>query len=158
LEEDQMTARELSIEGGRKGLTSIAFDGGTTQASDGTHEGLDLAQKGATQLHEYLVGDRSRFDLPIDLESIPGLTPYRRSVLEALLRIPSGETVSYGELAAVVGSRSARAVGQAVGWNPLPILIPCHRVIAADGGLGGYSGGLDRKELLLAVEGIRIES
>jgi methylated-DNA-[protein]-cysteine S-methyltransferase len=153
-----MTARELSIEAGRKGLTRIAFDGGSTQSSDGTDEGLDLARKGAAQLREYLSGDRNRFDLPIDLESIPGLTPFRRSVLEALLRIPYGETVSYGELAEVVGSRSARAVGQAVGWNPLPILIPCHRVIAAGGGMGGYSGGVDRKELLLAVEGIRIAS
>jgi len=153
-----MTARDLSIEAGRKGLTRIAFDGGATQASDGTHEGLDLARKGATQLHEYLAGERSRFDLPIDLDSIPGLTPFRRSVLKALLRIPYGATVSYGEIAAQVGSRSARAVGQAVGWNPLPILIPCHRVIAANGGVGGYSGGLHRKELLLAIEGIRIES
>jgi methylated-DNA-[protein]-cysteine S-methyltransferase len=153
-----MKTHELSVEAGRNGLTRISFGSRGAKASDGTREGLDLARKGAAQLREYLAGERTRFDLSIDLDSIPGLTPFRRSVLEALLRIPYGETVSYGDLAAEVGSRSARAVGQAVGWNPLPILIPCHRVIAADGGMGGYSGGLDRKEQFLSVEGVLISS
>lgn len=150
----ELAVLELSVEAGRKGLTAISFGGGLLRSSDGTTEGLAHAREGANQLREYLAGERRSFDLPIELESLPGITPFRRSVLEALLRIPYGSTTSYGELAAEVGSGSARAVGQAVGWNPLPVLIPCHRVLAADGGLGGYSGGLDRKERLLEVEGI----
>lgn len=151
-----MTIEELTIRAGRKGITGISFDAAPGGATDGSTEALVHAQRGSAQLREYLSGDRTDFDLTIDLDSVPGLTPFRRAVLQALREIPYGETVSYSEVAATVGSRSARAVGQAVGWNPFPVLIPCHRVIAADGGLGGYSGGLHRKVDLLTVEGIRI--
>ncbi|MFA5111591.1 MAG: methylated-DNA--[protein]-cysteine S-methyltransferase [Desulfobaccales bacterium] len=84
----------------------------------------------------------------------PQGTPFQLRVWQELRRIPRGKTISYGELARRVGNpRGSRAVGQANGTNPLPLIIPCHRVIAADGGLGGYSSGLDRKRWLLKHEG-----
>jgi methylated-DNA-[protein]-cysteine S-methyltransferase len=96
-----------------------------------------LLREAARQLQDYFDGTRSAFDLPL---SPPG-TPFRRQVWDALCRIPPGETRSYQQIAQEIGCRSARAVGQANGANPIPILIPCHRVVAANGLLGGYSGG-----------------
>jgi len=91
--------------------------------------------------------------------SIPALdlvgTPFQTRVWAALLQIPRGELRSYGDLAEELGCGSPRAVGQAVGANPLPILVPCHRVVTSDGRLGGYSGGLDRKVRLLDIEGFQ---
>ncbi len=85
-----------------------------------------------------------------------GLSPFRQAVLEETMRIPFGETRSYGWLARHVGHpRAARAVGRVMATNPLPIVVPCHRVLAADGSLGGYSGGLPLKETLLKAEGTR---
>jgi len=102
------------------------------------------------QLEEYFQGERRRFDLPFDLHG----TEFQRRVWKALARVPFGATLSYGDLARKAGSaRGYRAVGQAVGRNPLPILVPCHRVLAAGGGLGGFSGGLPLKKRLLAIEG-----
>ena len=102
-----------------------------------------------SQLTEYFAGTRTRFELPLAPEG----TPFQQRVWKALLDIPYGETISYGELAARLGSRSAsRAVGLANGSNPLPIVIPCHRVIGANGKLTGYGGGLPIKERLLALE------
>ena len=90
--------------------------------------------------------------LPLDVHA----TAFRRRVWEALRRIPAGETRSYGQIAEAVGApRAARAVGTACATNPVPIVVPCHRVVASNGGLGGYSGGLDRKRQLLAAEGPR---
>jgi len=101
------------------------------------------------QLGEYFAGSRRHFDL----ELAPVGTPFQRSVWFALADIPYAGTISYAELAARVGRPSAfRAVGQANGANPLPIVLPCHRVIASGGGLGGYSGGLDVKRQLLDLE------
>ena len=102
------------------------------------------------QLREYLDGSRTAFDLPLE----PAGTPFQRRVWDELVRIPFGETVAYGELARRVDCRSPRAVGQAVGRNPLLILIPCHRVLAANGRLGGFSSGLPVKEFLLNLEKI----
>lgn len=102
-----------------------------------------------TQLAEYFDGRRRQFDLPLAPEG----TPFQQSVWRALLDIPYGETISYGELATHIGRRSAsRAVGLANGSNPLPIVIPCHRVIGASGKLTGYGGGLAIKDQLLALE------
>jgi methylated-DNA-[protein]-cysteine S-methyltransferase len=103
----------------------------------------------AAQLSEYFAGERRAFDLPLAPEG----TPFQQRVWTALLDIPYGETISYGELASRIGRRSAsRAVGLANGSNPLPIVIPCHRVIGSNGKLTGYGGGLPLKERLLALE------
>jgi O-6-methylguanine DNA methyltransferase len=107
----------------------------------------------AAQLQEYFVGERSQFDLSLDLERA---TPFQKSVLRAARRIPRGVVWTYGQIAQAIGKpRASRAVGQALGRNPIPIVIPCHRVVAGDGSLGGYSGGggLDSKRLLLRLEG-----
>jgi len=101
------------------------------------------------QLHEYLTGSRRTFDLPLDLRG----TEFQRDVWNAIATIPYGLTVSYGEIAGQVGRpRAVRAVGQAVGANPVPIVIPCHRVIGRDGHLVGFGGGLPLKERLLSLE------
>jgi len=101
------------------------------------------------QLTDYFDGRRRRFDLPLAPEG----TAFQQRVWRALLDIPYGETISYGELASRIGQRSAsRAVGLANGSNPLPIVIPCHRVIGANGKLTGYGGGLPIKQQLLALE------
>ena len=96
----------------------------------------------------------SAFTVPLDLT---GLTPFRRRVLVALRRVPRGRTITYGELARRAGCPGgARAVGGAVGANPLPVIIPCHRVIAAGGRPGGFGLGLPLKRRLLALEGVRL--
>lgn len=103
------------------------------------------------ELREYVAGQRNRFDLPLDWVS---LKPFQRAVLETAKQIPFGETRSYGWIAKQIGKpRASRAVGQALRANPIPIILPCHRVISGDGGLGGYAGGLSLKRKLLALEG-----
>ena len=103
----------------------------------------------ARQLREYFAGKRAEFDLPL----APVGTVFQHSVWRQLQEIPYGETISYGELARRVGNpKASRAVGSANGANPLPIVIPCHRVIAGDGTLGGFGGGLPTKQTLLALE------
>ena len=102
------------------------------------------------QLDEYFAGDRRQFDLALGLASA---TPFQQAVWRELATIPYGTTLSYAQLAARLGrSGAVRAVGAAVGRNPLPIIVPCHRVIGADGGLTGYLGGLHRKRALLDTE------
>lgn len=92
--------------------------------------------------------------LPVDVDG----TPFQRRVWDTLRRIPRGEVRTYGDIAHAIGNpMSMRAVGAANGANPLPVVIPCHRVVAAGGKLGGYSGGLERKRWLLALEGVRVE-
>jgi O-6-methylguanine DNA methyltransferase len=105
------------------------------------------------QLREYFAGDRSRFHLPVDLSA---LTPFQRSVLEVACRIAPGQVWTYRRLAEELGRpECSRPVGQALARNPVPIIIPCHRVIASNGSLGGYSGGsgLKAKQWLLRLEG-----
>jgi methylated-DNA-[protein]-cysteine S-methyltransferase len=104
----------------------------------------------ATQLEEYFAGERTDFDVTMELDG----TAFQRSVWRELTRIPYGTTISYKELARRVGRPNGpRAVGQANGRNPIPIIVPCHRVVASDG-IGGYGGGLPMKRALLAVEGV----
>lgn len=104
------------------------------------------------QLREYFAGKRTDFDLPLAPEG----TDFQRKVWRKLQEIPYGETISYGELARRVGNpKASRAVGSANGKNRIPIVIPCHRVIAGDGSLGGFGGGLSTKEKLLALEATR---
>jgi methylated-DNA-[protein]-cysteine S-methyltransferase len=102
------------------------------------------------QLDEYFAGRRTRFELPLS----PHGTPFQRRVWAALAEIPFGRTISYLELARTLGDeRAVRAVGGANGKNPLPIVLPCHRVIGADGSLTGFGGGIERKRWLLEHEG-----
>jgi methylated-DNA-[protein]-cysteine S-methyltransferase len=105
----------------------------------------------AAQLGDYFAGERTAFDLPL----APRGTPFQLAVWAELTRIPYGKTVSYGEVAAALGKSpvASRAVGLANGRNPISIIVPCHRVIGADGSLTGYGWGLDRKEWLLRHEG-----
>ena len=101
------------------------------------------------QLQAYFSGARTDFDLDLELVG----TPFQRKVWQALLSIPYGETRTYGEIAAQIGSPTAyRAVGLANGHNPIGIIVPCHRVIGANGSLTGYGGGLDKKKVLLEME------
>lgn len=104
----------------------------------------------ARELDEYFRGRRRAFDLAVDLS---GLTPFQRRVLGATARVGYGELVTYATVAKRAGNvRASRATGAALGRNPIPIVVPCHRVVASDGSLGGYSGGLDAKRTLLALE------
>ncbi|MHB1539008.1 MAG: methylated-DNA--[protein]-cysteine S-methyltransferase [Solirubrobacteraceae bacterium] len=108
---------------------------------------LDAA---ARELDEFFARTRRRFDVPLDLRLASG---FRRKVVSLLSQIDYGQTCSYAELAAAAGSpRAMRAVGSACATNPLPLLLPCHRVLRSDGGLGGYGGGLEAKRMLLELE------
>lgn len=111
----------------------------------------DVLAAARMQLAEYFAGTRRDFDLPL----APRGTEFQRTVWWALAKIPYGTTISYAQLAAQVGKPSAmRAVGAANGRNPLPIVLPCHRVIGADGSLTGFGGGLPTKQFLLTLEGV----
>ena len=115
----------------------------------GSRRDDDVFAKVAMQLDEYFAGERTDFDVPMTLVG----TDFQRRVWAQLCAIPYGETISYGELARRVGNPNAsRAVGSANGRNPVAVIVPCHRVIAADGSLGGYGGGLDRNVVLLGLE------
>ena len=104
------------------------------------------------QLDDYFAGRRHGFDVPIDWRLVRG---FAGGVLRATARIPFGEVSTYRQVAAEAGSPNAyRAAGNALGSNPIPIVVPCHRVLHAGGGLGGYTGGLDRKRYLLQLEGV----
>ncbi len=117
-------------------------------AEDATVEPLAATVR---QLQEYFAGSRRMFDLPLSLQG----TVFQQRVWRVLTEIPYGETWSYGQLARRIGNPNAsRAVGLANGRNPISILVPCHRVIGADGSLTGYGGGMERKQWLLAHEGL----
>jgi methylated-DNA-[protein]-cysteine S-methyltransferase len=122
-----------------------------TPAQRGAPQESQLLREATRQISEYLGGERREFDLPLDLVRLP---PFQRRVLTALLQVPFGEVVSYGELATLSGYHgAARAVGGAMRGNPLPIVIPCHRVILSSGELGGFGGRPHLKRRLLAIEG-----
>jgi len=109
-----------------------------------------------TAVQDYLTGRLRTFDLPLDLSAV---TPFQLRVYQRLLRIPYGHIATYGEVARDIGGKAntARAVGRAVGANPINIVVPCHRVVAADGKLTGFGGGLPRKAALLRIEGIEVD-
>ncbi|MDY5147779.1 methylated-DNA--[protein]-cysteine S-methyltransferase [Actinotignum sanguinis] len=110
-----------------------------------------LAAEACAQLTEYFAGERTYFTLPTDLVLTRG--PFAARLQRTLGEIPYGQTRSYGQLAAMAGNpRAVRAVGSACARNPIPIVLPCHRVLAARGALGGYAGGLDMKKALLRLE------
>ena len=131
-------------------LVRLAFADGRAATAPGAVEDAARCAAVAMQLREYLEGARREFDLAL---APPG-TPFQRRVWEELTRIPYGATISYRELARRVGNPAAtRAVARANATNPIPIVVPCHRVIGSDGTLTGYGGGLERKRYLLALEG-----
>jgi methylated-DNA-[protein]-cysteine S-methyltransferase len=142
---------ELLLAGDAEGLTLIGFPKGSMRREPESawifnEKPLSEARR---QLREYFAGERREFDLPVKLRG----TDFQVSVLRALQEIPYGETVSYGEIARRIGRpRAVRAVGAANGRNPLPIVVPCHRVIGSTGDLTGFGGGLDTKEALLRLE------
>jgi methylated-DNA-[protein]-cysteine S-methyltransferase len=103
------------------------------------------------ELDQYFRGDRQSFDVPVDFRLTRGFT---QKILRITARIPFGSLLTYGQVATKAGSpRAYRAAGNALGSNPIPIVVPCHRVVHADGGLGGYTGGIERKQFLLRLEG-----
>ena len=138
----------LGLVATRDGLAGVHFHAHSFPA-DGSSPILETA---AEQLESYFAGERTSFDLPLDLEG----SEFQRRCWLALATIPYGQTVSYGEQARRLGygPEKARAVGAANGQNPLPLVLPCHRVIGANGSLTGYAGGLERKVRLLTLEGV----
>jgi len=136
------------------GLAGVWFIGqkdhpGTLSASERRDDPLLAAT--SAQLAEYFAGRRNIFDLALDLQG----TPFQCAVWRALLSIDAGSTRSYADIAMQIGApTAARAVGAAVGKNPLSVIVPCHRVLGGSGGLTGYAGGLDRKRALLSLEGV----
>eukprot|EP01112_Ceratiomyxa_fruticulosa_P003935 TRINITY_DN1425_c0_g2_i1.p1 TRINITY_DN1425_c0_g2~~TRINITY_DN1425_c0_g2_i1.p1 ORF type:complete len:195 (-),score=39.01 TRINITY_DN1425_c0_g2_i1:244-828(-) len=132
-----------------KGLKKINVMDQRSSCLKGVTLSIERTQVFATQLQEYFDGTRTEFDFPLDLEG----TPFQKLCWEALARIPYGKTCSYSQQAEdMKNPKALRAVGQANGRNPVPIVIPCHRVIASDGSLGGFSCGLNMKKFLLAHE------
>jgi methylated-DNA-[protein]-cysteine S-methyltransferase len=136
------------------GLAGVWFDGqrhGPDTSAWRRDPSHPVLQGAIAQLADYFAGRRLRFDLPLDLKAG---TAFQQQVWQALLGIAPGATTSYGALSASIGKPAAvRAVGAAVGRNPVGIVVPCHRVLGADGSLTGYAGGLDRKTALLVLEG-----
>ena len=140
---------------GTDALSLIAFSCGPKRIApkaDWRSSDARFLRQAAAQIEEYFQGTRREFDLDL----APTGTPFQLAVLDALATIPYGETRSYGEVAAQIGKPTAvRAVGAANGRNPLPIVLPCHRVIGADGSLTGFGGGIETKRYLLELEGSR---
>jgi methylated-DNA-[protein]-cysteine S-methyltransferase len=144
-------AGRLLLAGGERGLQLISFPHGrhARRPEPGWREERKPLEPAIGQLGAYFAGTLQEFALVLD----PQGTPFQLSVWKRLMEIPYGETISYGELARRIGNPAAsRAVGLANGCNPIPIVIPCHRVIGSNGKLTGYGGGLETKEKLLALE------
>jgi methylated-DNA-[protein]-cysteine S-methyltransferase len=142
---------ELLLVGDGRALHGLYMqEGGTARRVDAEwEEAAEPFAEVCTQLGEYFSGKRTAFDVPVELCG----TPFQQRVWRALQAIPYGETISYGEQARRIESGDPRAVGQANGRNPISVIVPCHRVIGADGSLTGYGGGLERKRFLLELEG-----
>jgi methylated-DNA-[protein]-cysteine S-methyltransferase len=137
----------LGLVASERGLQSVRFDGGRLRPEGSS----PVLEEAARQLESYFDGELVEFDLPLELHG----SEFQRQCWLALATIPYGQTVSYGEQARRLGlgSDGARAVGAANGRNPLPIVLPCHRVLGADGSLTGFGGGLHVKRFLLEHEG-----
>ena len=142
---------ELLLAGENDELTMIGFPTGTMRREperDWIQNDKPFVEA-ARQLSEYFAGERHEFDLPLRLNG----TEFQLLVLDELQRIPYGETTSYGDIAKRIGRpKAVRAVGAANGRNPIPIIVPCHRVIGSGGALTGFGGGLDTKKALLQLE------
>jgi methylated-DNA-[protein]-cysteine S-methyltransferase len=149
----------LTVAGTRRGLVLVAFEPPDDELlqrladrlSPRVLEAPAQMDEARRELDEYFEGDRTEFDLPIDWSLVRG---FARRVLRATAAIRYGEVSNYATIAAKAGSeRGYRAAGNALGSNPIPVVVPCHRVLRTGGGLGGYGGGLERKEFLLRLEG-----
>ncbi|HZB68433.1 MAG TPA: methylated-DNA--[protein]-cysteine S-methyltransferase, partial [Ornithinibacter sp.] len=135
---------------------AIRFDAPVDGSPGHERGGTALLRRAHDQLTEYFAGERRTFDLPLR----PRGTDFQRRVWDVLATVPWGTTTTYGALAARLGlpPGAARAVGAANGANPIPVVLPCHRVIGSDGTLTGYAGGLERKALLLRLERVATEA
>ncbi len=149
----------LTVSGGPKGIAGVHFPGRSPRLDEATRRPMAEA---IGQLDEYFAGERKAFDLALDLAG----SPLQKLVWARLRQIPYGATISYGELAGQIDDAAfpaglepyqrVRAAAAEIGRTPTPILVPCHRVIGADGSLTGYGGGLERKQALLELEGCDI--
>jgi methylated-DNA-[protein]-cysteine S-methyltransferase len=149
----------LTVVAGPRGITNIHFPGSSPRLAEAARRPMPEA---AGQLEAYFAGDRRVFDLDLDLRG----NPLQSAVWRRLLEIPYGTTTTYGEVAGRIDEslydpdlepyKRARVVGAAIGRNPVPVVVACHRVIGADGSLTGYYGGLERKRLLLDLEGCAV--
>ncbi len=149
----------LLVAASERGVCRISFDPEPEQELDALATAFGARVLRASgpvdgarrELEEYFEGARHEFDLRVDLTPLP---PFQRAVLEELVRVPYGHVDTYGGLAQRIGKpRAARAVGGALNRNPIPIVVPCHRIVGASGSLVGYAGGLERKQALLGLEG-----
>ncbi|CAH6843524.1 Methylated-DNA--protein-cysteine methyltransferase [Vibrio chagasii] len=143
----------VTLQANEHGLLGVWFETHTTKPEDlGTQEdSFPIFQSVKDQLDRYFAGEAIQFDVPIAAKG----TPFQQSVWHALTTIPYGETWSYAQLADAIGNpKAVRAVGLANGKNPVSVIVPCHRVIGKNGKLTGYAGGVERKQRLLAIEGI----
>lgn len=141
----------IGIRENNKSITDIFFS--KVDTNDNIEE-TDLIKECFKQLKEYFEGNRMKFDLPLDARG----TEFQKKVWNELLNIPYGETKSYKDIAVAIGNEKAcRAIGMANNKNPIPIIIPCHRVIGSNGKLVGYAGGLNVKEKLLNIEKIDVK-
>lgn len=147
----------MTLAASAQGLCGVWFEGQRHGPSNATVQSWTpstshpVLQETEQQLLAYFAGQRQHFDLPLDLSAG---TAFQQSVWQALLQIPADQTASYGELAQQLNKpKAVRAVGAAVGRNPVSIIVPCHRILGAGGQLTGYAGGLWRKEALLRLEG-----
>ncbi|WP_283171013.1 methylated-DNA--[protein]-cysteine S-methyltransferase [Curtanaerobium respiraculi] len=132
----------------REGAVSrVSF--GAREPAEGERRPSELSNRAVNQIHEYLSGKRKVFDIPMQARG----TEFQRAVWRCIAAIPYGQTRSYADVAASIGRPTAfRAVGLACNANPLPLLVPCHRVVGSNGSLTGYAGGVELKRLLLALE------
>lgn len=147
----------LTVVAGPEGITHIHFDGHVPPLAESARRAMPDV---VGQLDAYFAGQRQTFELDLDLRG----APLKRAVWERLLEIPYGETTTYGQVAAKIDEalydtelepyRRPRVVGAAIGSNPVPVVVPCHRVIGTDGSLTGFFGGLERKRTLLGLEGV----
>lgn len=139
----------LEVESADTGITRVRLGARGKPREVGDGDALECARKAKGEILSYLDGDLKRFTVQVELEG----TPFQRAVWAKLVAIPYGKTRTYGEIAAELGKpRAARAVGMACGANPIPILVPCHRIVAGNGGLGGFGGGVKMKLDLLELE------
>ena len=143
---------KLRLVASEKGLVAIDVRSNTAQVKTSQNASAQaILLKTKKQLEQYFAGKRTSFDVALDLVG----TEFQVQAWRALCRIPFGQTISYGQQASNIKKPKAfRAVGSANGKNPIPIIVPCHRVVASDGSLGGYSLGLKMKKQLLALEGV----